>query len=61
MCPGWGGDPPHDATDLVLDHDVGVLCRSHNSRKGATVDKERRTEENTEQRGPTRGEEGYFA
>jgi 5-methylcytosine-specific restriction protein A len=31
-CPGWRTDP-HPATDLVLDHQVGVLCRSCNTRK----------------------------
>ncbi|MFJ2575978.1 HNH endonuclease [Kitasatospora aureofaciens] len=47
MCPGYGV-PPHPATDLTVDHmvpkrlgggdepeNLGVLCRSCNSRKGA--------------------------
>jgi hypothetical protein len=40
VCPGWGR-PAHESTDLVVDHDVGPLCRSCNSRKAATVDKAR--------------------
>lgn len=39
-CHGWEV-PSHPATDLVTDHDVGVLCRSCNARKAATVDKQR--------------------
>jgi 5-methylcytosine-specific restriction enzyme A len=42
LCPGWAR-PPHwvrpDA--LVVDHDLGVLCRSCNAVKAATVDKRR--------------------
>jgi hypothetical protein len=40
LCPGWD-TPAHDATDLVVDHDIGVLCRPCNSRKAATTDKQR--------------------
>jgi 5-methylcytosine-specific restriction enzyme A len=40
-CPGWQ-IPGHHATDLVVDHDIGVLCRQCNSRKAATHDKQRR-------------------
>jgi 5-methylcytosine-specific restriction enzyme A len=39
-CPGFGL-PAHADADLVVDHDVGVLCRSCNGRKAATVDKQR--------------------
>jgi len=47
-CPGWTmpnypGRPPHPATDLVLDHDLGILCRSCNSSKAATHDRARAT------------------
>jgi len=38
VCPGWRIDR-HVSTDLVVDHDVGVLCRSCNGRKAATDDK----------------------
>lgn len=34
-CPGWRTDP-HPATDLTLDHHVGILCRACNSRKQAS-------------------------
>lgn len=40
-CPGWN-TPSHPATDLVVDHDVGVLCRGCNSRKANLADKPRR-------------------
>lgn len=45
-CPGWHiegwtGRPPHPATDLVVDHDLGVMCRSCNSHKAATHDRHR--------------------
>lgn len=32
LCPGWER-VAHPATDLVLDHHVGVLCRSCNTTK----------------------------
>lgn len=35
QCPGWKRRP-HADRDLTVDHDVGVLCRSCNSRKQAT-------------------------
>ena len=38
VCPGWA-TPAHPSTDLVVDHDVGVLCRKCNSRKAATHDR----------------------
>ena len=43
-CPGWQieghtGRPAHPATDLVVDHDLGVMCRSCNSHKAATYDR----------------------
>ena len=34
--PNYPGHGPHPATDLVVDHDLGVLCRSCNSSKAAT-------------------------
>lgn len=45
-CPGWRlpdypGHSPHPATDLVVDHDLGILCRSCNSSKAATHDRDR--------------------
>lgn len=39
-CPGWERSA-HPARDLVVDHLVGVLCRSCNAVKAATVDKQR--------------------
>ena len=47
-CPGWNiegwtGRPAHPATDLVVDHDLGVMCRSCNSHKAATYDRRRDT------------------
>jgi len=39
VCPGWGGDEQHESHDLCVDHDVGVLCRHHNSVKAATYDR----------------------
>lgn len=50
-CPGWTmpnypGRPPHPATDLVVDHDLGILCRSCNSSKAATHDRARATPPN---------------
>ena len=55
-CPGWTmpnypGHGPHPATDLVVDHDLGVLCRSCNSSKAATHDRERSGR--TQQQPPT--------
>ena len=41
LCPGWQV-PAHPSTDLVLDHDVGVLCRVCNGVKGGGHDKRRR-------------------
>lgn len=39
-CPGWGPThPSHASTDLVVDHDDGVMCRSANALKANTVDK----------------------
>lgn len=41
VCPGWDRDS-HELEDgggLVVDHDVGVLCRSCNAVKAATFDK----------------------
>ncbi len=32
ICPGFHCEP-HASHDLVVDHDMGVLCRSHNSTK----------------------------
>ena len=48
-CPGWTmpnypGHGPHPATDLVVDHDLGILCRSCNSSKAATFDRARAKE-----------------
>lgn len=44
-CPGWRRDPhPIDAADWTCDHDVGPLCRSCNSSKGATFDRGRTNE-----------------
>jgi hypothetical protein len=40
LCPGWKR-PHHVADDLVVDHDLGVLCRQCNSTKAATEDKAR--------------------
>jgi hypothetical protein len=40
--PNHPGRPGHPAYDLVVDHDLGVLCRSCNSSKAATYDRERR-------------------
>jgi hypothetical protein len=42
QCPGWG-TPPHPTTQdqLVVDHDLGVCCRSCNSRKAQLWDKPR--------------------
>jgi hypothetical protein len=31
-CPGWRC-APHEASDLVLDHAAGVMCRACNTRK----------------------------
>jgi 5-methylcytosine-specific restriction protein A len=43
VCPGWNRDPhPVDIHDWTCDHDVGPLCRSCNSNKGATVDRDRK-------------------
>jgi hypothetical protein len=40
LCPGWArGAHVVLARQLVVDHDVGVMCRACNSRKAATVDK----------------------
>lgn len=39
-CPGWGPThPAHASTDLVVDHDDGVLCRGANALKANTVDR----------------------
>ena len=40
VCPGWQR-LPHASSDLVVDHDVGVLCRTCNAKKAATADKAR--------------------
>jgi hypothetical protein len=40
--PNHPGRPGHPAYDLVVDHDLGILCRSCNSSKAATFDRERR-------------------
>ena len=42
LCPGWD-TPPHPTTaeQLVVDHDIGVMCRACNSRKAATHDRAR--------------------
>jgi 5-methylcytosine-specific restriction enzyme A len=42
ICPGWAR-PPHACAPaaLVVDHDIGVCCRSCNAVKAATVDKDR--------------------
>jgi hypothetical protein len=39
-CPGWRV-APHRAVDLVVDHDVGPLCRRCNGSKAAIEDKAR--------------------
>ena len=39
VCPGWADQSEHAAADLVVDHDVGVLCRACNGVKAATHDK----------------------
>ena len=36
-CPGYKRDP-HPSTDLVVDHDLGVLCRTCNAVKASTED-----------------------
>jgi hypothetical protein len=41
-CPGWDRTP-HESHDLVVDHDVGVLCRSCNGAKAGGYDKRKRT------------------
>lgn len=42
VCPGYGPHhPPHPSTDLVVDHDLGVMCRAANGIKAATVDRHR--------------------
>jgi len=40
-CPGWGGDPGHEATDLVLDHGPPpqVMCKHHNAVKAGSFDR----------------------
>ena len=43
ICPGWDRGT-HPSTDLVVDHDVGVLCRGCNATKAATHDKQRAAE-----------------
>jgi hypothetical protein len=41
VCPGWSvGAHVVEPSAFVCDHDVGPLCRSCNSRKAATFDKE---------------------
>ncbi len=40
VCFGWQV-PSHASDDLTVDHDVGVLCRSCNSRKAALHDRGR--------------------
>ena len=40
--PNHPGRPAHPAYDLVVDHDLGVICRQCNSHKAATHDRERR-------------------
>lgn len=40
-CPGYQR-PPHPHRDLVVDHDLGVLCRPCNAVKASTTDKQRR-------------------
>jgi hypothetical protein len=43
LCPGWQRGAHYVRPDqLVVDHDVGVMCRACNSRKAATVDKTRK-------------------
>lgn len=37
-CPGYAR-PAHPATDLVVDHDLGVLCRTCNAVKANTADR----------------------
>lgn len=41
-CPGWNV-PAHSVkrSEFVTDHDCGVMCRSCNSRKAASYDKQR--------------------
>lgn len=41
VCPGWERDA-HPSTDLVVDHDVGPLCRRCNSSKAGGYDKAKR-------------------
>jgi hypothetical protein len=42
LCPGFDRDAHVvDLRSLCCDHDLGVMCRSCNSRKGATSDKQR--------------------
>jgi len=44
-CEGWGDHAPHEVaalSDLCLDHDGPILCRSVNGRKGAIYDKNNR-------------------
>lgn len=37
-CPGWGV-APHESADLVVDHDLGVMCRACNGRKARVHDR----------------------
>lgn len=39
MCPGYADRQPHPTTDLVTDHDLGVMCRSCNALKANTTDR----------------------
>jgi len=41
VCPGWGSDGMHEATDLVLDHGPPpqVICRYHNGVKAQRFDR----------------------
>ena len=39
-CRGWGRAPHTvDASELVVDHDLGVMCRACNSRKSVLWDR----------------------
>lgn len=45
ICPGWQRTA-HPSRDLVVDHDVGVMCRQCNAVKAATYDKQGRAGQN---------------
>jgi hypothetical protein len=55
-CPGWARGGHWVRPDrLVVDHDVGVLCRRCNSRKAATVDKTAKFSDGRRAQHPSQG------